>query len=146
MICNNDVEFTPGVLRESMNAIASRQEYVIHHLSAAACFYTTTTPENSRLGNLPRYLMEFYGGLGTTSDKVALRKLVESRIIETWCTEWAAFETLFPAHPTQRRSNTSDGSNGYTAHLYNPAFAARTDLLRIACTIAGFTENDSSVK
>jgi GT2 family glycosyltransferase len=41
LICNNDIEFTAGVLRESMECVARKREIVIHHLWAAACFYVT---------------------------------------------------------------------------------------------------------
>ena len=41
LICNNDIAFAPGVLREAMECIAQRREVVIHHLWAASCFYVT---------------------------------------------------------------------------------------------------------
>lgn len=41
LICNNDIEFAPGVLGEATECIARRREIVIHHLWAAACFYVT---------------------------------------------------------------------------------------------------------
>lgn len=43
VISNSDIEFAPGILRETMTKIEARSDIVLQHLWAASCFYVSAT-------------------------------------------------------------------------------------------------------
>lgn len=58
-------------------------------------YYRYHWPANSTLGLLPSYLRSYFAEIDRRSDREAVRRLLQTRIIEIWSTEWAAFETEF---------------------------------------------------